>query len=186
PARSPVGACSLAVLSLIAAIQGQPSAPSCGPNGRNRPDAIEASIRSAYRGSCFSRALRQALAAAEIGRECVDIFARRASCAWPHERRSQTLPRRSRLELPANLEPVDAWREIRAELRRVLGESTYSIWIAPLEVKAFEGSALLLNAPPATQAWVAKRFGRILETCASAVLGQQIRVAVEGTSGRAS
>jgi len=89
------------------------------------------------------------------------------------------------LELPANLEPVDAWREIRAELRRVLGESTYSIWIAPLEVKAFEGSALLLDAPPATRAWVAKRFGRILETCASGVLGQQIRVAVEGTGGRA-
>jgi chromosomal replication initiator protein len=87
------------------------------------------------------------------------------------------------LELPANREPVDAWREIRAELRRVLGESTYSIWIAPLEVKALERSALLLKAPPATQAWVAKRFGRILETCASAVLGEQVRVAVEGTSG---
>jgi chromosomal replication initiator protein len=86
------------------------------------------------------------------------------------------------LELPANLEPIDAWREIRVELRRVLGDSTYSIWIAPLEVKAFEGSALLLNAPPATRGWVAKRFGRILETCASAVLGEQVRVAVEGTS----
>jgi chromosomal replication initiator protein len=86
------------------------------------------------------------------------------------------------LELPANLEPIDAWREIRAELRRALGDSTYSIWIAPLEVKAFEGSALLLKAPPATRAWVAKRFGRILETSASAVLGEQVRVAVEGTS----
>jgi chromosomal replication initiator protein len=87
------------------------------------------------------------------------------------------------LELPENLEPVAAWREIRAELRRALGESTYEIWIAPLEVKAFEGTILLLTAPPATRAWVSKRFGRILESCAKAVLGAEIQVAVEGTIG---
>jgi len=87
------------------------------------------------------------------------------------------------LELPANLEPVTVWREIRAELRRALGESTYEIWIAPLEVKAFEGTVLLLTAPPATREWVSKRFGRILEGCAKAVLGFEIQVAVEGTEG---
>jgi chromosomal replication initiator protein len=86
------------------------------------------------------------------------------------------------LELPENLEPVAAWRQIRAELRRSLGESTYEIWIAPLEVKAFEGHILLLTAPPATRAWVSKRFGRILESCAKAVLGVDIQVAVDGTS----
>jgi chromosomal replication initiator protein len=84
------------------------------------------------------------------------------------------------LELPANLEPDDAWRAIREELRRVVGDSTYEIWIAPLEVKAFEGTVLLLKAPPATQAWVAKRFGRILERCARAVTGEEIQVAIEG------
>ena len=87
------------------------------------------------------------------------------------------------MELPANLEPVTVWREIRAELRRALGESTYEIWIAPLEVKAFEGTVLLLTAPPATREWVSKRFGRILEGCAKAVLGFEIQVAVEGTEG---
>ena len=85
------------------------------------------------------------------------------------------------MELPANLEPVAAWREIRAELRRALGESTYEIWIAPLEVQALEGSILLLTAPPTTRAWVAKRFGRIIESCAKAVLGVELQVAVEGT-----
>jgi chromosomal replication initiator protein len=84
------------------------------------------------------------------------------------------------LELPENVEPVAAWRAIRAELRRALGESTYEIWIAPLEVKAFEGSVLLLSAPPATRAWTAKRFGRILESCARAVLGAEVQVTVEG------
>ena len=87
------------------------------------------------------------------------------------------------MTLSENFEPVAAWTQIRAELRRALGESTYEIWIAPLEVKAFEGSALLLSAPPATRAWVAKRFGRILESCAKAVVGVDIHVAVEGTTG---
>ena len=90
------------------------------------------------------------------------------------------------MELPENLEPVAAWREIRAELRRALGESAYEIWIAPLEVRTFEGTTLLLAAPPATRAWVSKRFGRILESCAKAVLGGEIQVAVEGTVGRDS
>jgi chromosomal replication initiator protein len=85
------------------------------------------------------------------------------------------------LELPENLEPVAAWRAIRAELRRALGESTYEIWIAPLEVKTFEGTQLLLTAPPATRGWTAKRFGRILESCAKAVIGAEVQVAVEGT-----
>ena len=89
------------------------------------------------------------------------------------------------MELPENLEPVAAWRAIRAELRRALGESTYEIWIAPLEVKAFEGTVLLLTAPPATRAWTAKRFGRILESCAKAVLGLEVQVAVEGAPGHA-
>jgi chromosomal replication initiator protein len=86
------------------------------------------------------------------------------------------------LTLPENLEPVGAWHAIRAELRRALGDSTYEIWIAPLEVKTFEGSDLLLVAPPDIRSWVAKRFGRILERCAAAVLGTEIQVAVEGTT----
>jgi chromosomal replication initiator protein len=84
------------------------------------------------------------------------------------------------LELPTNFEPDDAWRTIREELRRVVGESTYEIWIAPLEVKAFEGGVLLLKAPAATQTWVAKRFGRILERSARSVTGMEVQVAIEG------
>ena len=90
------------------------------------------------------------------------------------------------MELPENVEPNSAWRAIRAELRRALGESTYEIWIAPLEVKALEGTILLLTAPPATRAWTAKRFGRMLESAAKAVLGVDVQVAVEGASGPAA
>jgi chromosomal replication initiator protein len=84
------------------------------------------------------------------------------------------------LELPAHLEPSSAWHEIRLELRRMVGESTYEIWLAPLEVRAMDEAQLLLEAPPATQTWVAKRFGRILETCARAVVGPAITVAFAG------
>jgi chromosomal replication initiator protein len=85
------------------------------------------------------------------------------------------------LDLPANLEPAAVWRDIRAELRRILGDSTYEIWIEPLEVKALEPHRLLIEAPAATQSWVADRFGRALEACAQAVLGTAIRVVVESS-----
>jgi chromosomal replication initiator protein len=88
------------------------------------------------------------------------------------------------LALPENLEPDAAWKAIRAELRRKLGESTYEIWIAPLEVKTFEGTVLLLAAPPATRAWVSRRFGRVLESAAKAALGFDVEVAVEGAASR--
>jgi chromosomal replication initiator protein len=84
------------------------------------------------------------------------------------------------LELPANLEPDELWSTIRSELRRAVGESTYEIWIAPLEVATLEGGVLLLTAPPATRAWVAKRFGRILERCARSVTGTELQIAIEG------
>jgi chromosomal replication initiator protein len=80
------------------------------------------------------------------------------------------------LELPAHLEPSPAWRQIRAEIRRVVGESTYEIWLAPLEVVSLEDGLLLLKAPADTKAWVAKRFGRLLEASAKVVLNRDVRV----------
>jgi chromosomal replication initiator protein len=90
------------------------------------------------------------------------------------------------LELPEHPELTPAWREIRAELRRTVGESTYEIWLAPLEAQSFEGSALVLSTPADTQAWVTKRFGRVLETCARGVLGPETRVAFAGATNGAS
>src|SRR5947209_1387665 len=92
------------------------------------------------------------------------------------------LGRRSRLELPPHAEGAVAWREIRAELRRVVGESTFDIWLAPLEMDWIDGRVVLLKAPPATQPWIAKRFGRLLESCARAVLGTETRVAFAGAN----
>jgi chromosomal replication initiator protein len=81
------------------------------------------------------------------------------------------------LELPAQLDLNPAWRQIRAELLRAVGESTYEIWLASLEAKAWDGRVLLLQAPAGTRRWVSKRYGPILETCAQAVVGPAARVA---------
>jgi chromosomal replication initiator protein len=87
------------------------------------------------------------------------------------------------LELPAQLEPTAAWREIRAELRRVVGDSTYEIWLAPVEVRSLHGGLLLLAAPATTQSWVCKRFGRVLEACAQTMLGPGVKVAFDTADG---
>ncbi len=77
-----------------------------------------------------------------------------------------------------NPEPLSAWKDIRDELRRVLGDSAYELWIAPLQLQTIDCGRLLLAAPPATQSWVTKRFGPVLERCARAVLGDEARVAI--------
>jgi len=89
------------------------------------------------------------------------------------------------LALPTQTdELVPAWREIRAELRRLVGEPAFDIWLAPLEVKAWDGVVLLLQAPAPKQRWVAARFGRIIERCAHAALGAGIRVDFTGGEER--
>jgi chromosomal replication initiator protein len=78
------------------------------------------------------------------------------------------------LSLSAHLEPTVAWRELRAELRRAVGESTYEIWLASLELKSFRDGTLLVDAPAATYDWVSKRFGRVLESCARITFGPHV------------
>jgi chromosomal replication initiator protein len=88
------------------------------------------------------------------------------------------------LELPAQLEPAAAWREIRAKLRRVVGDSTYEIWLAPLELRSLQDGLLVLAAPTSTRSWVCKRFGQVLDSCARATLGPGTRVTLETADPR--
>jgi chromosomal replication initiator protein len=87
------------------------------------------------------------------------------------------------LDLPEHLEPTTAWREVRAELRRAVGESTFEIWLAPLEVKSLHGNVLSVTAPAGTLSWVSRRFGRLLDGCAQAVLGNSARVTLDHGGG---
>jgi chromosomal replication initiator protein len=84
------------------------------------------------------------------------------------------------LELPAHLEPTPAWQDIRSQLRRTVGDSTYDIWLAPLELKSWDGSVLVLQGKAGTDTWVAERFGRVLERCAQQRLGKNVKVAFAG------
>lgn len=82
--------------------------------------------------------------------------------------------------MPAPLELAPAWNDIRTELRRAVGESNYEVWLAPLEIRDWDGSVLVLQGKPGTDSWLANRYGKLLERCARSVLGRQVTVAFAG------
>ncbi len=84
------------------------------------------------------------------------------------------------MELRPHPELAPAWRAVRDELRHSLGDSTFDIWLAQVEPKAWDGVVLLLEAPSATRAWLADRFGRILDQSARTALGPGARIAFTG------
>jgi len=68
------------------------------------------------------------------------------------------------------------WALIRSELRRAVPDSTFEIWLAPLEARALVDDALLVAAPDKIRTWVADHFARVLQTCAATVLGPETTV----------
>jgi len=80
------------------------------------------------------------------------------------------------LALPAQPDAVSAWHTIRADLQRLVSDSAFEIWLAPIELDSFDGNLLILRAPPATEKWLAGRFGPTVERCARQVLGAHVRV----------
>lgn len=88
------------------------------------------------------------------------------------------------MELPAQLELTPAWHEVRAELRRAVGDSMFDIWLAALEPQAWDGAVLTLQAPPDTQRWVAERYGRLLARTTQAVFGSAATIAFAGARPR--
>jgi chromosomal replication initiator protein len=80
------------------------------------------------------------------------------------------------LSLSAHLEPTGAWRELRAQLRRAVGDSTFEIWLAALELRSFQDGKVLVDAPPATYDWVSKRFGRVLSNATKRAFGEEAEV----------
>ncbi|MDE3134709.1 MAG: chromosomal replication initiator protein DnaA [Acidobacteriota bacterium] len=65
-------------------------------------------------------------------------------------------------------------------MRSAVGESTYELWLAAVEVKAWDGTVLMLQAEPDAERWLAGRYGRLLERCAQDVLGPATKVAFAG------
>ena len=64
---------------------------------------------------------------------------------------------------------ADIWDLLAAELRGAVGHELFDIWLAPLTVARYDAPELLIEAPAQTRAWVADRFGRLLQTSAAAI-----------------
>ena len=61
----------------------------------------------------------------------------------------------------------DDWEQVRNELRELVGDSTFEIWLQPLELIAVDPvGTLVIAAPAATRGWVEQRFSRVLARCA--------------------
>ncbi|MDQ6835063.1 MAG: chromosomal replication initiator protein DnaA [Actinomycetota bacterium] len=88
------------------------------------------------------------------------------------------------MALPAQPDALPAWRTIRAQLRRCVGESQYEIWLSPLTLRSWDGELLLLSAPAPTRSWVNDRFRPVLERCARETLGDRARVALDAGEAR--
>ena len=82
------------------------------------------------------------------------------------------------LGMPARKDHGD-WERIRSLLFDAVGESTFAIWLEPLQLIAIDSSGALVIAPPSpTASWVRERFGRLIAGCAQRV-GRELRLADE-------
>jgi chromosomal replication initiator protein len=87
------------------------------------------------------------------------------------------------LSLPAQFETPRAWHEIRAELRRSVGESIYELWLSSVEAQQSDADVLVLRVPADTHSWVVERYGRIIEACVARVAGPSVRVRFSSPAG---
>jgi chromosomal replication initiator protein len=75
-----------------------------------------------------------------------------------------------------DVDSVHAWRRIRTEMRRAVSDSTWDLWLEPLEATRFESNTLVIEAPAESRAWIEASFARLLAACTAAVLGSGTRV----------
>ncbi len=87
----------------------------------------------------------------------------------------------ARLVSPSNADNHD-WQQIRELLAARLGESTFEIWLAAIELVAVDADgALVLIAPEPTSGWVRTRFGRLIVDTACR-LGRRVVIADDARS----
>ena len=110
--------------------------------GLEYDDRIRSDANAGHR---FSRALRQGpLNYARSGPQARWYIRRPDDPARPHQLSPSNAPGRSRLELPAQLEPIEAWREIRAELAEPWAIRPTRSGSERSRSKALHGGVLLL------------------------------------------
>jgi chromosomal replication initiator protein len=65
---------------------------------------------------------------------------------------------------------------VQTELAATVDEPTYRVWLEPLRARELAGEHLRLEASPQACAWIRDRFGRLLQSCTTTVLGPNITV----------
>jgi chromosomal replication initiator protein len=83
------------------------------------------------------------------------------------------------------------WSRVQSRLEAAVDDSTYRVWLAPLQPRGVTPGTLTVEAPSRSCAWVRERFGRLLQTCAATVLGPEATVEIvpalpQPNSGRTS
>jgi len=80
---------------------------------------------------------------------------------------------------PPSLADRGDWDRIRALVLDAVGESTFSIWLARLQLIAVDPSgAMVWTGPAQTLSWVRHRFGELLAACGERI-GRDLRIAGE-------
>jgi chromosomal replication initiator protein len=75
------------------------------------------------------------------------------------------------------------WNRVAADLQRVVGDTTFRIWLEPLRPVRIQGHTLVLAAPKHSRRWVRDRFGPLLADAAVSVLGPGAAVELLDTDG---
>ena len=65
---------------------------------------------------------------------------------------------------------------MQAELAGAVGEETYRIWLEPLRACELSQGRLRVEAPPQAHGWVRDRFGRVMQACATSVMGDDVTI----------
>jgi chromosomal replication initiator protein len=88
-----------------------------------------------------------------------------------------SLPARRTFRAPVSDDEHSAsWNLIREELRRAVPASTWDQWLEPLSGRQSLDGTVLVEAPARLRPWIAKRYGRLLQACAAAVVGPDAKV----------
>jgi len=65
------------------------------------------------------------------------------------------------------------WGAVRERLRASVPESTYRLWLEPLDIEGVQGATLFLSAPEGIRAWVERRYSTLIrEALAGTSLGE--------------
>jgi chromosomal replication initiator protein len=70
------------------------------------------------------------------------------------------------------------WTLVQSELAAAVDESTYRIWLEPLSLRELAGGQAIIGASSRSCSWIHERFGRLLQSCFAAILGEDVTIAI--------